>query len=244
VSTAEEAAQGPDPCNGGAVHVGILGGTGPAGRGLAARMAANGLTVWLGSRSAERAEATVQTLLEKWPGRDLDIRGADNESAAKQDLVVLATPWDAAAATAAELAEQLAGKLVVSMANALARVGDEFQALVPARGSIAVAVQGVLPRSRVAGAFHHLPARELAAIDRPLDADVLVTADHPRTLAEAVELVERIEGLRGVAAGSLSACSAIEAFTAVLLNVNVSHKAHASIRLTGLADRAEAPDEA
>lgn len=220
-------------------HVGIVGGTGPAGRGLAARLAANGATVWVGSRSAERAEETVATVLEKWPGRDLDVRGASNLDAAKQELVVVATPWDAAASTAAELAAELAGKLVVSMANALAKVGDEFQPLVPARGSIAVAVQGVLPGSRVAGAFHHLPARELAAIDRALDADVLVTADDPATVNETIEFVERIAGLRGVAAGSLSACGAIEAFTAVLLSVNVAHRAHASIRLTGLPDRTE-----
>jgi NADPH-dependent F420 reductase len=242
--TTEEAAGTADSCNGWPMHVGIVGGTGPAGRGLAARLAANGATVWLGSRSAERAEETVQTLLEKWPDRYLDIRGAANADAAKQELVVLATPWDAAASTAAELAAELDGKLVVSMANALARVGDEFQALVPARGSIAVAVQGVLPGSRVAGAFHHLPARGLAAIDHPLDADVLVTADDPAAIDETVAFVERIEGLRGVAAGSLSACGAIEAFTAVLLSVNVRHRSHASIRMTGLPDRAEGPDEA
>lgn len=227
-----------------ALRVGIVGGTGPAGRGLAARLAANGVGVSVGSRSAERAAETVQALLERWPGRDLDIAGASNIDAAEQEVVVLATPWDAVTATAAELAGELAGKLVVSMANALARVGDEFQALVPARGSIAVAVQGVLPRSRVAGAFHHLPARELAAIDRPLDADVLVTADTQEGLAEAVEFVGRIEGLRGVAAGSLSACGAIEAFTAVLLGVNVAHRAHASIRLTGLRDAAEGGPDA
>lgn len=221
------------------MDVGIVGGTGPAGQALAARLAASGLPVALGSRSAERAAEIVTALCQRWPDRQLTIEGVTNEDAATAGIVVIATPWDAAAATAADLAEPLAGKVVVSMANALAKVGDEFQALIPARGSIAVSLQGVLPRSRVAGAFHHLPARSLGRIDHELDADVLVVADDAGALADTIALVEAVPGLRGVAAGSLSACGAIEAMTAVLLNVNIAHRAHTSIRLTGLPDRRE-----
>jgi NADPH-dependent F420 reductase len=194
--------------------------------------------VTLGSRSAERAAEIVAPLLERWAGRDLPIGPGSNEQAAEADIVVVATPWDAAAPTAGALAERLEGKVVVSMANALARVGEEFEALVPARGSIAVAVQAALPRSRVAGAFHHLPARSLGRIDRILKADVLVAADDASARAATIELVETMPGLRGVAAGSLANCAAIEALTAVLLNVNVSHRAHTAVRLTGLPERA------
>jgi hypothetical protein len=216
------------------MQVGILAGTGPAGRGLAARLAASGLDVRIGSRSAERAEEVASELRAAWLDRELPITGTDNVGAAACEIVVLATPWDAAVATVEPLETDLAGKVVVSMVNALARVGNELQALVPPRGSIAAAVQCALPRSFVAGAFHHLPARELGKLDRELDADVLVCADHPDATASTILLVEAVPGLRAVDAGSLSSCAPIEAFTAVLVNVNIINRVHASIRLTGL----------
>lgn len=219
------------------MQVGIVGGTGPAGQALAARLAAAGISVTLGSRSAERASEITAELRARWADRDLPVTPAANEDAAGAEIVVVATPWDAAAPTAAALAERLSGKVVVSMANALARIGDEFEALVPGRGSIAAAVQAALPRSRVAGAFHHLPARSLGRIDRVLKADVLVAADDPGARSATIALVESMPGLRGVPAGSLASCAAIEAFTAVLLNVNVAHHAHAAVRLTGLPER-------
>jgi NADPH-dependent F420 reductase len=216
------------------MSIGILGGTGPAGRALALRLASVGMEVRLGSRDPERAAATVAGLRERWPGRDLRLAGAANEEACGCDLVVLATPWDGAAPTAAALRDRLAGRIVISMANALSKVGDELQALVPPRGSVSVAVQQAAPEALVAGAFHHVPARGLAAIDEPLDADVLVCSDHEPATAATIELVDAVPGLRGVDAGSLSAAAAIESFTAVLIGINLRHRAEASIRLTGL----------
>jgi NADPH-dependent F420 reductase len=220
------------------MQVGIVGGTGPAGKALAARLASVGVDVTVGSRSAERGEEIAAEIASRWPALSLSLTGGSNEDAARAAMCVVATPWDAAVSTAAALSAALSGKVVISMANALARVGDEFQALVPARGSIAASLQCALPGSRVAGAFHHLPARHLAAIDRPIEADVLVCADDEDAVAATIALVEAMPGLRGVDAGSLSACGAIEAFTAVLLGVNVRHKALASLTLTGLPDRA------
>jgi 8-hydroxy-5-deazaflavin:NADPH oxidoreductase len=219
------------------MQVGIVGGTGPAGKALAARLASVGVEVTVGSRQAERGREIAAEITDRWPGLSLPLTGGSNEEAAGAELCVLATPWDAAVSTATGLSAELSGKVVVSMANALQRVGDEFQALVPARGSIATSLQCALPGARVSGAFHHLPARHLAAVDRPIEADVLVCADDQDAITATIALVEAIPGLRGVDAGSLSACGAIEAFTAVILGVNMRHKALASITLTGLHDR-------
>jgi len=216
------------------VHVGILGGTGPAGSALAARLASVGVEVAIGSRSAERAVDTCGTIRQRWPDLELQLRGAENREAAGAELVVVATPWDAAASTAASVAHALEGKVVVSMANALVKVGEEFQALVPARGSIAAAVQVAVPGALVAAAFHHLPARSLGDLDVGLEADVLVCSDHPRAVEETSELVRKVPGLRPLDAGRLASASPIEAFTAVLLQVNVRYKARATVRLTGL----------
>jgi len=232
---------GPEPlshgarvCKGRRMDVGILGGTGPAGKALAARLASVGLSVAIGSRSSERGEQTATELREKWATLDLGLRGASNEKACEADLVVVATPWDGASSTVAGLVDRLSGKVLISMANALAKVGDDLEAVVPARGSVCVAVQQAAPDALVAGAFHHLPARGLANLDLPLDADVLVCSDHPDATAATIALVDRLPGCRGIEAGTLSAAAAIEAFTAVLVGVNIRSRSHASIRLTGL----------
>jgi len=216
------------------MEVGIVGGTGPAGKALAVRLASVGLAVSIGSRSAERGEEIAAQLREKWGSQVADLRGASNEIACVSDMVVVATPWDGAPQTVAGLAGLLDGKVVISMANALFKVGDDIEAVVPARGSLCVAVQGAAPRALVSGAFHHLPARALANLEESLDADVLVCSDHAAATKATIELVNRIPGCRGIDAGTLSAAAAIEAFTAVLIGVNIRSRSHASIRLTGL----------
>ncbi len=213
--------------------IGILGGTGPAGRALAARLASVGLEVRLGSRQPDRGVETAEAIKAKWPDRSLQLLGAGNEEVCDSDLLVLATPWEGAAPMAASLTDRLAGKVVISMVNALAKVGDELQALVPPTGSIALAVQQAARSSFVAGAFHHLPARLVGDLDAELDADVLVCADSSTAKTAAIDLTDRIPGCRGVDGGSLAAAAAVEAFTAVLVGINVRYRVHSSIRLTG-----------
>ena len=86
----------------------------------------------------------------------------------------------------------------------------------------------------VAAAFHHLPARELAAINHPLDADVLICSDHAEATAATADLVHRIPGLRPLDAGPLSNATPIEAMTAVLLHLNIRYKTRAALRITGV----------
>jgi NADPH-dependent F420 reductase len=201
---------------------------------LAVRLAAVGMQVTLGSRDAERAGAVVEEVLAKWPALALDIRGADNAGAAEAAIVVLATPWDSAIATLRPLREALAGKVVISMANALVREGREMLALIPPRGSVAAAVQATLPDSQVAAAFHHLPAAQMEDLESGLQADVLVCSDHPEAAAATESLIDEMDGLRPLNAGSLSQAAAIEAFTAVCITLNMRHKAHSTLRLAGI----------
>ncbi len=118
-------------CHAVAMRIGILGGTGPAGSGLAARLASIGHDVVIGSRSKYRAMEAVDELVGTWPELAERLTHGDNAAAADCELIVIATPWDSAAGTAQENEEALAGKVVVSMANALVRVNKEFQPLVP-----------------------------------------------------------------------------------------------------------------
>lgn len=219
------------------MQIGILGGTGPAGTALGARLASVGYDVVLGSRSKYRAMEARDALVAKWPDRELPIEAGDNHAAANADVVVLATPWDSAATTASELEPYLAGKVVISMANALVRVGHEFQPLLPPRGSVAAHVQAAVPTCRVVAAFHHLPAKELGHLGDPIDSDVLICSDDITAIKTVSEIVTRIPGCRPLDAGELSNATAIEAFTAVLLQLNVRYKTRVAPKLTGIKER-------
>jgi NADPH-dependent F420 reductase len=173
-------------------------------------------------------------LLDRWHEHDLSIMAADNEGAADADVVVIATPWDAAAATAASVSKQLRTKVVISMANALAKVGHEFQPLVPPRGSVAASVQAALPESRVAAAFHHVPAKELGDLSQPVESDVLICSDHPSATQTTIEIVNELDDMRPLDAGELSNAAPIEAFAAVLLQLNVRYKTRAAVKFTGI----------
>lgn len=218
------------------MNVGILGGTGPAGTSLAARLASLGVDVVIGSRSKERAQETAYKLLGKWPGRLGSLQGGTNDAAASCELVVLSTPWDAAAATAVSVGSHLDGKVVICIANALALVNGEFQPFVPPRGSVAAHVQSMVPDAKVAAALHHIPARELGDIDHPVESDVLVCSDHPDATKVTSEMVKMIPGLVPLDAGTLSNAAPIEAFTAVLLQLNTRYKTHTALRITGIPE--------
>lgn len=213
--------------------VGVLGGTGPAGRGVAIRLASTGYDIILGSRDETRADITASTLL---PRGDGVIRGGTNEAAADCDIVVVATPWDSAVATVRALRESLKGKVVISMVNALVREGKELVPLYPPRGSMAAQIAFTLPESTIVGAFHHLPASEMEDLDSGLDADVVIFSDSVVGRATVVEMVNKMPGLRGVEAGSMSLASATEAFTAVCITINIRHKVHSYVKLAGLTD--------
>jgi NADPH-dependent F420 reductase len=211
--------------------VGVLGGTGPAGRGVAIRLASAGYDVIIGSRDATRAEEIATTLLARGEGV---IRGASNDVAANCELVVVATPYESAVATVTALRSPLAGKIVISMVNALVREGKELIPLYPPRGSMAAQLAFALPDSTIAGAFHHLPASEMENLDSGLDADVVIFSDDATARETVAKVVDDMPGLRAVIAGSMSLASAVEAFTAVCISINIRHKAHSYVKLAGL----------
>ena len=213
--------------------VGILGGTGPAGSGVAIRLASCGYDVVLGSRDANRAAASAAALTPRGSG---SLSGATNEEAASCDLVVVATPWDSAVATVTALRSQLVHKIVISMVNALAREGRELVPVYPSRGSMAAQLAFALPESTIVGAFHHLPADQMLNLDSGLDGDVVIFSDDDQARQRVADLVNEMPGLHAVIAGSMSLASAVEAFTAVCVSINIRHKVHSYVKLAGLRD--------
>src|SRR4051794_20376037 len=218
------------------MHIGVLGGTGPAGRGIATRLAASGHRVTVGSRDRERAAQVVDEIRARWADRVAGLEPGSNDDAADAELVVLATVWDAAVATAEVHASQLAGKVVISMANGLRKEGRQFVPVLTARGSIAAEVKAVAPDALVVAAFHLVPAAALADISRPLSGDVLVVGDEEGR-PTVLDLVDAIPDLRAFDAGPLENAIGLETFSAALLTVNLRHKGEGSLRIEGVGPR-------
>jgi predicted dinucleotide-binding enzyme len=101
---------------------------------------------------------------------------------------------------------------------------------------VAASVQAAVPGARVAAALHHLPAKELGAIDHPVESDVLICSDHLSATEETSDIVERIPGCRPLDAGKLSNAAPIEAFAAVILQLNARYKTRTAVKITGIGD--------
>jgi len=221
-----------------ALTVGVLGGTGDQGRGLARRMAAAGLRVLLGSRDQQRADEAAAAA---GPG----VVGLVNEEVARRsDLVIVAVPWSGHAATLEALRQHLVGTIVVDCVNPLGFDAQGAFALPVAEGSAAQQAAALLPDSTVVAAFHHVSAVQLlddAVTD--LDCDVLVLGDERSATDIVAALAESIPGVRGIYGGRLRNAHQVEALTANLISVNRRYKAHAGVRITDVrpADRTSSP---
>ena len=217
--------------------VGVLGGTGPQGRGLALRWAASGLEVVLGSRDGERAEQAAAELNDELSTVDgaATVRGAGNrDAAAAADVVLVSVPFDAHRSTLADLVDALDGKIVVDCVNPLGFDKQGPFVLDLDEGSAAEQAQAILPGSRVIAAFHHVSAVLLADLSvTDLDTDILVLGEDRDDVAVVQQLADRIPGMRGLFGGRLRNAGQVEALTANLIAINRRYKTHAGIRITG-----------
>ena len=200
------------------MKVAILGGTGKFGRALATRLAEAGDDVVIGSRDAERARQIAETLR---------VRGARNDEVGDVDLVVLAVEAGSALATVRALA------LTAPLLSVAAEVEFEGRTARPSglMPSLAERIADAV-EVKVAAGLHSLAALKLAA-GRP-EQDTFVCGDDEEAKQLALELASKVVEGRAIDAGPLAAARALEAMTAVLLNVNRGYKTHAGLRVTGL----------
>ncbi|HEX6472733.1 MAG TPA: NADPH-dependent F420 reductase [Streptosporangiaceae bacterium] len=219
----------------GGLSIGILGGTGDQGNGLARRFALAGHEVIIGSRRAERAESAAAELAAglgaAGPGL---VRGAENAAAARaSDVVIVAVPWEGHLATLESVRDELAGKIVIDCVNPIGFDKRGAYPLPVEEGSAAEQAAAVLPGSRVVAAFHHVSAVLLLDPEvGEVDLDVLVLGDDREATDLVCALANRIPGMRGVYAGRLRNAGQIEALTANLISINRRYKAHAGFRVT------------
>jgi 8-hydroxy-5-deazaflavin:NADPH oxidoreductase len=227
---ADETVPSPDERAAGLV-IGVLGGTGDQGRGLARRLAMVGHHVIIGSRDAARAAAAAATV-----GSAPQVTGVSNENAARAaDVVIAAVPFEGHAILLTQLAGALEGKILIDCVNPMAFDQRGAYPIPVPEGSAAQQAAAVLPGSRVVGAFHHVSATLL--LDprvAELDMDILVLGDDREATDLVQALASRIPGMRGVYAGRLRNCGQVEALTANLVSVNRRYKAHAGLRITDI----------
>lgn len=218
--------------------IGILGGTGPEGSGLAARWAAAGEHIVIGSRDAQRAAETAKLLLARL-GSIAKIEGIDNASALAQcDVVVLTVPFSGQAALLKQLKPHWKpGQILIDTTVPLAAAvgGASSRMLTVWQGCAAQQARELVPPSvAVAAAFHNVSA-ELLAQTGPVDCDILVCSDDDEAKRVATELANKIPGARALNGGKLENARIVESLTALLVGLNVRYKVHTvGLRFTGL----------
>jgi NADPH-dependent F420 reductase len=211
--------------------IGFIGGTGPEGKGLAARFARAGMQVVIGSRSAERGEEVAREIVAVSGG---EIKGATNFDAARSDFVIVTLPFSGVADTLPGLASAIENRIVVSTVVPMEFAGGRVSMVPVEAGSAAQEMKRLLPEARVVGAFQNLSAHKLFDVEQALEGDVIVTSDDREARTAVMELAGAIPGLRGVNGGALSASRYVEGITALIVGINRAYKTEAHVKIVGV----------
>jgi 8-hydroxy-5-deazaflavin:NADPH oxidoreductase len=217
--------------------IAILGGTGPAGTGLALRWARAQESIIIGSRDAQRARDIAAAIRGK-VGFGAQVSGMENSAAcAAADILMLTVPFDGQAALLKQLKPAITeGSILIDATVPLAAAvgGRASRTLGIWQGSAAQQTAELVPKGvSVVAAFHNISA-DLLNGDAPLDCDVIVCSDDPDAAQLTRELAAKIPGVRAIDGGKLENARTIEQITALLIGLNIRHKGHAGIRITGL----------
>ena len=212
----------------------FIGGTGPEGLGLAARFAAAGHEIVIGSRSPERAQQAVEKIKARVP--QVRATGMVNQEAVRRgDIVFVTIPFAGHRDTLEALASAIGAKVVVDVVSPLSFEGGKIAAIAVPEGSAAEQARALLPQAQVVAAFHHLDASQLMRVEEAAEVDVLVCADHQEAKERVMALAEKIEGVRALDGGRLANSRYLEEFTALLLSLNKTYKAHTSLKIAGIS---------
>jgi hypothetical protein len=202
------------------VKIGIVGGTGDIGEGIAMRLSPL-FDVIVGSRESDKAEATcaMNTETLKKRGQKCSLKGVSNQTAVDEsDIVILAVPFKHLVGTL-ETVRGFEGKIVVSPVNPMEK-RDFFMFVPPAEGSAALLIQRLLPRTaRICTAFNTIAANRWKLLDEELEYSVPVCGDDPGAKQQVMEIVNRVSKLRAFDAGPLAASNLVESITPLLLNI-------------------------
>jgi NADPH-dependent F420 reductase len=216
--------------------IAVIGGTGPAGMGLALRWARAGESIIIGSRDAKRAEEAARSIKVRVP--QATISGMDNAAAcAAADILMLTVPFEGQATILKQLKHSMTpGSILIDATVPLAAGvgGRATRTLGVWQGSAAEQAAELVPEEvSVVAAFHNVSA-DLLGGEHPLDCDVIVCSDDADASQLTRELAAKIPGVRALDGGKLENARIVEQITALLIGMNIRNKGHAGIRITGL----------
>jgi len=217
--------------------IAIIGGTGPAGMGLALRWARAGVRIIIGSRDEQRAQIAAASI-QRNAGNNANVSGLENSAAcAAADILMLTVPFDSQAALLKQLKPAITeGSILIDATVPLAASvgGRASRTLGIWQGSAVEQTAELVPKGvSVVAAFHNLSA-ELLNGDADLDCDVIVCSDDSDAAQLTRELAAKIPGVRAIDGGKLENARIVEQITALLVGLNIRHKGHSGIRITGL----------
>ena len=214
-------------------RIAFIGGTGPEGLGLAMRFVKSGNTVFIGSRTEERAAEAVAQVQAALPEGEI-YGGFNVEGAEKAEFVFVTVPADAHHDILVDLVEAIGDKIVVDCVVPMVFDKDGPRPAPPQAGSAAEEARDLLPKAKVVSGFHHADGKQLQKLDRPMQGDVLVCGDHKTAKKKVMGLVEEIQYMRALDGGALVNSRITEAMTALLITINKQYKAHSGISITGV----------
>lgn len=219
------------------MKIGVIGGTGGQGLGIAVRFAQVGEDVIIGSRSADKAQAAADKA-KSILNSSVSIRGAENADVAEEaDILILTVPLPAQKSTLLSIKEGAAGKPLLDATGPLEATigGSPTKYISLPDGSAAQRSQTILPTAKVICAFNNISEHCLMAIDNEIDCDCLICGNDEEAKSLVTPVIEKIPGVRVIDCGSLERACIIEKITPLLIGLNIRNRSQfGGIRITGL----------
>lgn len=216
------------------MKIGFIGGTGSEGIGLSSRFAMRDIEVGIGSRNVKKSLDAAKEVSDNISSSKKIFSGLNSKVAQDFDVIFVCVPYDVQKNVLKNLKQYLIGKIVVTVVVPVVFKKGIVEVSETQSSCAAIEVQELLIESRVVSAFQTISARDLNAINNPINSDVVVCSDDKSALNVVMDLAENIDGLRAVNGGKLSNSVFVENITPLLLNINMIYKKHSAIRITGI----------
>ena len=220
------------------MKLGIIGGTGGQGLGIAIRFVQVGEDVIIGSRTMEKAQGAVDKMKDLLEEDVPNVKAAENpDAAAEGDVLILTVPLAAQVATLKSIKECAAGKILIDPTGPLETAigGSPMKCLYLPDGAASEKTQKFLPEAKVVCAFNNISSGALMNFTEPIDCDCLIAGDDPEAKKTVGKLIDKIPDIRTVDCGPLERAQIIEKITPLLIGLNIKKTCKdAGIRLTGI----------
>ena len=210
------------------MKIGLIGGTGNEGKGLAVRLGKNKFEIYIGSRNQKKAHLTSEILKKEYP-KGIFKYGSNEEIARICDILILTVPFANHKEILQKLESFLINKIIIDTVCPITVKKGKVQLLSTEYNSVAESAQNYCPKSKIVGAFHNISALELLSSNRNLKGDVIVCSDHNQAKETVSQLIHSIKALRPIDGGPLKNSRYPEQFTGMLISLNIKYKVNTSL---------------